>query len=183
MCRGERRSVALFLDLGGLAHPVAQVIELRSPHVAAGHALDLGHDGRVHGEGALDADPEADLPDGERLAAAAALAADDDRPGTPGCARECLRPRGRAPSGCRRGRTRGCRPAAGYGRRDRWNSQRKLRSRGAHANQGPRRRGTRAADLPPPGSAGGRRGGRVGGRACAAAPGPAAIARAGRGRR
>ena len=67
--RCASRSVALLLDLRGLPDPVAQVVELGPAHVAAGDDLDLGQDRRVHREGALDADAEAHLADGEGLAA------------------------------------------------------------------------------------------------------------------
>src|SRR5215207_7935268 len=72
---GDR--VPLLLDLGGLAAQLAQVVELGAADVAAGGDLDLLDDRGVHREGALDADTEADLADGEGLPDAAALAADD----------------------------------------------------------------------------------------------------------
>ena len=62
-CAGS--GLATFLDLGGLAAQVAQVVELRAPHVTAGDDLDLVEDRRVQREGALDADAEGDLADGE----------------------------------------------------------------------------------------------------------------------
>src|SRR5450759_1601492 len=68
----------LLLDLRRFSDPVAQVVELRPADVAAGRDLDVGDDGRVQGEGALHADPEADLADRERLADPAAFAADHD---------------------------------------------------------------------------------------------------------
>src|SRR5581483_2408531 len=61
----------------GLTHAVAQVVELGAPHITEGHRLDPGDDRRVHGEGALDSDPEADLADSERLAHTGTLTADD----------------------------------------------------------------------------------------------------------
>ena len=73
----SQRALALFLDLGGLAAQIAQVVQLRAADVAAGDQLDLVQVRGVHREGALDADAEADLADGEGLADAAALAADD----------------------------------------------------------------------------------------------------------
>src|SRR5580658_176148 len=65
-------------DLGRLAHPVAQVIELRPADVAEGGDLELGDGGRVHREGPLDADAEAHLAHGEGLAHPRPLAADHD---------------------------------------------------------------------------------------------------------
>src|SRR6187551_3343689 len=70
--------VATLLDLGSLAAQVAQVVELRAAYVTAGHDLDLVDDRRVHREGALDADAEAHLAHGERLADAITLAPDGD---------------------------------------------------------------------------------------------------------
>src|SRR3954454_3425727 len=70
--------VALLLDLGGLAAQLTEVVQLGATHVTAGHDLDLLDDRGVHREGALHADGEADLADGEGLADARALAADDD---------------------------------------------------------------------------------------------------------
>src|ERR1044071_3940788 len=58
----------------GLTAEVAQVVELRAAHAAAAQELYLADDGAVDGEDALDADAEARLPDGERLAYAVALA-------------------------------------------------------------------------------------------------------------
>src|ERR1700750_370816 len=76
--RERRLSVALLLDLRLLAAEVAQVVELGAAHVAAGHELDVVDDRRVHREGALDADLEADFADREGLADALARTADDD---------------------------------------------------------------------------------------------------------
>src|SRR3954447_17744611 len=73
----ERDSDPLFLDLRRFPDPVAQVVELRPADVAARDDLDLGEDRRVHREGPLDADSEADLAHGEGLPGTAALAADD----------------------------------------------------------------------------------------------------------
>src|ERR1700728_828570 len=67
-----------FFDLGRLAHPVAQVIELRSPDIAEGGDLELGDGGRVDWEGPLDTDTEAHLAHREGLPDPRALAADDD---------------------------------------------------------------------------------------------------------
>jgi hypothetical protein len=73
-----RGDLALLLDLGGLAAQLAEVVQLGPADVTAGQHLDLLDDGGVHREGALDADAEADLADGEGLADAATLAPDDD---------------------------------------------------------------------------------------------------------
>src|SRR3954454_20394919 len=73
-----RDDVALLLDLGGLAAQLAEVVELGPTDVTAGQHLDLLDDRGVHREGALHAHAEADLADGEGLADAAALTADDD---------------------------------------------------------------------------------------------------------
>ena len=70
--------VAALADAGALADALAQVVELRAPHVAAGGDLDLLDLRRVHRERALDADAEGLLADGEGLAGAVALALDDD---------------------------------------------------------------------------------------------------------
>src|SRR5690606_38722868 len=69
-------SVALLLDLGRLPDPIAEVVELGATHVAARDPLDLGDDGRVHGERALHTDAEAHLADGEGLPGTLALATD-----------------------------------------------------------------------------------------------------------
>src|SRR5213082_2561470 len=71
---GDR--LAALLDLRRLAAQIAQVVQLRAADVAALEDLDLRDVRRVDREGALDADAEGDLPDGERLADAAVLAAD-----------------------------------------------------------------------------------------------------------
>jgi hypothetical protein len=73
-----RPDVAALADAGALADAVAQVVELRAAHVAAGGDLDALDLRRVHGERALHADAERLLADGERLARAVALALDDD---------------------------------------------------------------------------------------------------------
>src|ERR1700741_4348073 len=75
---GGRRGLALLLDLGSLAAELAQVVELRAPHVTAAVDLDLRDVRRVHREGALHADAEGDLAHGEGLPDATALPADDD---------------------------------------------------------------------------------------------------------
>lgn len=67
----------LFLDLGSLAHLVAQVVQLGTTDLAVTHDLDLLDLGGVHGEGTLNANAEADLADGEGLAGASAAHADD----------------------------------------------------------------------------------------------------------
>src|SRR5699024_3774624 len=76
---GSTRS-ALFLDLGGLAAQVAQVVELGAANVAAGEHVDAVDVGRVHGERALDTHAERHLADGEGLTDAAALAPDHHAP-------------------------------------------------------------------------------------------------------
>ena len=63
----------LFLDLGSLAHLVAQVVQLGTTDLAVTHDLDLLNLGGVHGEGTLNANAEADLADGEGLAAGVAV--------------------------------------------------------------------------------------------------------------
>ncbi len=63
----------LFLDLGSLAHRVAQVVQLGTTDLAVTHDLDLLDLGGVHGEGTLNANAEADLADGEGLAAGVAV--------------------------------------------------------------------------------------------------------------
>ena len=72
-----RPGVAALADAGALADPLAQVVELRAAHVAAGGDLDALDLRRVHGERALHADAERLLADRERLARAVALALDD----------------------------------------------------------------------------------------------------------
>ena len=62
-----------FLDLGSLAHLVAQVVQLGTTDLAVTHDLDLLDLGGVHGEGTLNANAEADLADGEGLAAGMAV--------------------------------------------------------------------------------------------------------------
>src|SRR6478609_6400749 len=74
--RGD--GVALLADLGSLAAQTTQVVELRAAHVTTADDLDVVDDRRVQREGALDADAERDLADGEGLADAAAVATDDD---------------------------------------------------------------------------------------------------------
>src|SRR5699024_7599822 len=69
--------LALLPDAGLLAGEVAQVVQLRAAHVAAGDDLDLVDGRGVHGEHALDADAEGHLADPEGLAHAVALATDD----------------------------------------------------------------------------------------------------------
>src|SRR5690625_1456565 len=69
--------LALLADLGGLAAKVAQVVELRATHIAASGDLDLRDDRRMHREGALDTDAEADLAHRERLADSCTVSAND----------------------------------------------------------------------------------------------------------
>src|SRR5262245_55018883 len=66
----------LLLDLCCLPAQIAQVVELGAADITHGDRLDRLHDRAVHRERALDADAEADLADGERLAQSVALAAD-----------------------------------------------------------------------------------------------------------
>src|SRR6187402_1676201 len=73
-----RGGLALLLDLGLLAAQFAQVVQLGPADIAAGDDLDVVDHRRVHGEGALHADLEADLADREGLAHALTGAADDD---------------------------------------------------------------------------------------------------------
>ena len=69
---------ALFLDLGLLATQFTQVVQLGATDVATGHDLDVVDVGRMHREGALDADAVALLAHGEGLADAATLTAHHD---------------------------------------------------------------------------------------------------------
>src|SRR6185437_6958111 len=69
------RQSALFLDLGLLATELAEVVQLRPPHVTAGDDVDVVDVGRVHREGPLDADAVALLAYREGLADPAPLAA------------------------------------------------------------------------------------------------------------
>ena len=61
-----------------LTREVAEVIELRASHVAAGLDLDLRHEGRLHGEHTFDANTARNLSNREGLADASALATDHD---------------------------------------------------------------------------------------------------------
>src|SRR5699024_1092299 len=67
----------LLADAGGLADAVAQVVQLRAADVTAGGHLDLLDGGGVHREGALHADTEGDLADGEGLTDTGTVDADD----------------------------------------------------------------------------------------------------------
>ena len=71
---GRNRSVALLLDAGGFADPVAEVVELGPAHVTATEDFNGLDDRSVNGENAFDTDAKADLPNRERLADAATLA-------------------------------------------------------------------------------------------------------------
>src|SRR5262249_35086599 len=62
---------------GALADATPQVVELCPAHIPAGGQLDALDLRRVHGEGALDADPEGLLAHGEGLARPVSLALDD----------------------------------------------------------------------------------------------------------
>src|SRR6187200_27566 len=70
--------LAALLDLGCLAAQVAEVVELGATDVTAGHDLDGLEDRGVQREGALDADAEGDLADGERAADPRTVDADHD---------------------------------------------------------------------------------------------------------
>ena len=72
----HRDSDAL-LDLGLLAHAVAQVIQLRAADLAAADRLDGDDGGRVHREDLLAADAVADAADGDGLVDAAVLLGND----------------------------------------------------------------------------------------------------------
>src|ERR1019366_2653803 len=73
-----RTRVATLAHPCALAHPVAQVVELRPPYVASCRQLDALDLGGVHREHALHANAEGLLAYGERLARAVALALDHD---------------------------------------------------------------------------------------------------------
>ena len=73
-----RTGVAALSHTCTLADAIAQVVELRAAHVAAGGDLDALDLRRVHGEHALHAYAEGLLAHGERLARAVALALDHD---------------------------------------------------------------------------------------------------------
>ena len=75
VCLGA--GVAALAHASSLADALAQVVELRAPHVAAGRDVDLLDLRRVHRERALDADAEGLLADREGLARSVALALDD----------------------------------------------------------------------------------------------------------
>ena len=75
--RIECQAVRLVLVIRGRAHHLAQVVQLCAAHIALTHDLDALDLRGVHGEGALHADGEADLANGERLAIRSALATDD----------------------------------------------------------------------------------------------------------
>src|SRR5205085_8883924 len=65
---GLRTRVLALADARPAAHPAAQVIELRPPHVAAARHLNPFDLGRMQGESPLHADAKGLLADGERLA-------------------------------------------------------------------------------------------------------------------
>ena len=67
----------LFLDFRSLANLLAQVVQLCATNVATTNDFNLVNLRRMNREGALDADREADLTDGERLAAGVTMTADD----------------------------------------------------------------------------------------------------------
>ena len=66
------------LDLGGLADPVAEVVELGPPDLALPDNLDPVDPRAVQGEDPLDTDAVADLPDDEGAADADVVLRDDD---------------------------------------------------------------------------------------------------------
>ena len=66
----------LLLDLGGLAHLVTEVVQLGATDIALTGDLDLVDLRGVHREGTLNADREANLTDGERLANAMTVTTD-----------------------------------------------------------------------------------------------------------
>lgn len=66
-------SLALLGDAGSLADAIAQVVKLGATNVTVTNDLELGDLRAVKREGALDADAEADLADGEGLAAGVAV--------------------------------------------------------------------------------------------------------------
>src|ERR1700722_5098475 len=72
------RGLPALLDPRGLTAQVAQVVELGTADAATGDGLDLVNRRAVHRERALDANAVADLPHGEGLPQATALATDHD---------------------------------------------------------------------------------------------------------
>ena len=75
--RAGYKLVALLANAGGLAHAIAEVVELGATNVAVTDNLELGNLGAVQREGALNAHGEANLADGEGLASTLAAHADD----------------------------------------------------------------------------------------------------------
>src|SRR3954468_324034 len=73
----RRLGLPALADLRLLTAQSAEVVQLGPAYVAAGHDLDAVDDRSVHRERPLHANAEADLANGERLAHAATLAADD----------------------------------------------------------------------------------------------------------
>ena len=65
------------LDLGRLAHAVAQVVQLGSADLALADGGDRDDGGRVHGEDLLAADAVGDAADGDGLVDAAMLLGND----------------------------------------------------------------------------------------------------------
>ena len=68
---------ALLAKTGSLADAVAEIVELGATDTAVTHDLELSDLGAVQGEGALDADAEGNLADGEGLAGTCTAHADD----------------------------------------------------------------------------------------------------------
>ena len=67
------------LDLGALAHAVAQVIELRAANLTLADGLDLLNGGSVDGEHLFHTDAIGDAAHGDGLLDAAVLLGDDGR--------------------------------------------------------------------------------------------------------
>src|SRR5687768_7950368 len=68
----------LFLNAGGLAAKLTEIVKLGTPHLAAADDVDVVDDRRVQREDAFDAHAEAHLADRNGLADAAVLAGYDD---------------------------------------------------------------------------------------------------------
>ena len=73
----SRLAEGLFLDFRSLANLLAQVVQLCATNVATTNDFNLVNLRRMNREGALYADREADLADGERFAAGVTMTADD----------------------------------------------------------------------------------------------------------
>src|SRR4051812_43385763 len=75
-CSARRFRLPTFADLRFLSAQPTQVVQLGPSHITAHDDLDAVDHRRVHGEGPFDPNAKTDLPDGERLAHPATLAAD-----------------------------------------------------------------------------------------------------------